>query len=133
GWLSCQKSAEAILGRKRLKGRTSGGFRSLRHSKDTRREQKTSKEGWPAKNRVEPESMPGTPIKGRIRALIQSKEKSSHGKKLKRIAAKARKEIKLRFTSLAHHITRELIMSKIFSIVRSEEGREEEHIMHLLL
>jgi len=33
----------------------------LRHSKDTRRKQKTSKEGWPAKNKVEPEGIPGVP------------------------------------------------------------------------
>ena len=33
----------------------------MRYSKDTRRKQKTSKEGWPAKNRVEPEGMPGGP------------------------------------------------------------------------
>lgn len=33
--------------------------------------------------------------------------------KLERIAAKARKEIKLRFTSLAHHITREMIWESL--------------------
>jgi len=33
----------------------------LRYSKDTRRKQKTSKEDWPAKNKVEPEGMPGVP------------------------------------------------------------------------
>lgn len=31
----------------------------MRYSQDTRREQKTSKEGWSANDRVEPESMPG--------------------------------------------------------------------------
>ncbi|MDY6827603.1 MAG: hypothetical protein SVV67_10655 [Bacillota bacterium] len=49
--------------------------------------------------------------------------------KLERIAAKARKEIKLRFTSLAHHITRELIMSKIFSIVREEQAAKINQIL----
>ena len=33
----------------------------MRHSKDTQRKQKTSKEDWLAKNRVEPEGMPGVP------------------------------------------------------------------------
>ena len=33
----------------------------MRYSKDTRRKQKTSKEDWPAKSRVEPEGMPGGP------------------------------------------------------------------------
>ena|GEM_PF-1577794 len=33
----------------------------MKYSKDTRGKQKTSKEDWPAKNRVEPEGMPGVP------------------------------------------------------------------------
>ena len=33
----------------------------MRYSEDTQRKQKTSKEGWPAKDKVEPEGMPGGP------------------------------------------------------------------------
>jgi len=43
------------------KGRTPGGFGSLRYSTDTQRKQKTSYEGWPAENRVEPEGMQEAP------------------------------------------------------------------------
>ncbi len=49
------------MGLRQLKNRTSVGFGSLWYSKDKLSKQKTSKEGWPSKNRVEAESMPGVP------------------------------------------------------------------------
>ncbi len=62
--LNCQKSAEAIAGRLSMtsaEGPNVRRFGSLRYSTDTQRKQKTSNEGWPAENRVEPEGMQGVP------------------------------------------------------------------------
>src|SRR5215472_19374742 len=45
------------------------------------------------------------PYQGRIRPSMQREESPAMATGLERIAAKARREPKLRFTSLAHHIT----------------------------
>ena len=47
---------------------------------------------------------------------MQSKENSVMGTGLEGIAAKARKETKLKFTTLCHHVTRELIWKSLNSI-----------------
>jgi len=65
---------------------------------------------------------------------MQREEQTSHETKLERIADKARKERKLVFTSLAHHVTRERIWENLCRIpkhsapgvdgVRVEEAKE---------
>jgi RNA-directed DNA polymerase len=56
------------------------------------------------------------PYKGRIRPSMQREEPPTMATGLERIAAKARCEPKLRFTSLAHHITKERIWENLCQI-----------------
>src|SRR6516162_3361091 len=56
------------------------------------------------------------PFNGRIRPSMQREEPSTMETGLERIAAKARSEPKLRFTSLAHHVTRVRIWENLCQI-----------------
>ena len=55
-------------------------------------------------------------IQREIRSSMQREEKPTMETGLERIAAKARSEPKLRFTSLAHHITRERVWTNLRQI-----------------
>src|SRR6516225_8542155 len=56
------------------------------------------------------------PYQGRIRPSMQREESPAMATGLERIAAKARREPKLRFTSLAHHITKERVWENLCQI-----------------
>src|SRR5207245_5871132 len=56
------------------------------------------------------------PSEGRIRPSMQREETPTMATGLERIAAKARCEPKLRFTSLAHHITKERVWESLCQI-----------------
>src|SRR6266849_4811364 len=56
------------------------------------------------------------PFKGRIRPSMQREESPTMTTGLERIAAKARCEPKLRFTTLAHHITKERVWENLCQI-----------------
>ena len=56
------------------------------------------------------------PYNGRLRPSIQREDKPVMTTGLERIAAKARGEPKLRFTSLAHHITRDRVWKNLNQI-----------------
>src|SRR5262250_2778199 len=56
------------------------------------------------------------PFKGRIRPSMQREEPPTMETGLERIAVKARSEPKLRFTSLAHHVTRERVWENLCQI-----------------
>jgi len=56
------------------------------------------------------------PSEGRIRSSMQREETPTMATGLERIAAKARCEPKLRFTSLAHHITKERVWENLCEI-----------------
>src|SRR5262245_33172885 len=56
------------------------------------------------------------PYNGRIRPSMQREEPPAMGTGLDRLAAKARHEPKLRFTSLAHHMTRERVRENLDEI-----------------
>src|SRR3989475_7396082 len=56
------------------------------------------------------------PFKGRIRPSMQREESPTMTTALERIAEKARCEPKLRFTSLAHHITKERVWESLSQI-----------------
>ena len=56
------------------------------------------------------------PFNGRIRPSIQREEQPVMETGFERIAAKARSEPKLRFTSLAHHLTGERVWKNLCSI-----------------
>src|SRR5258705_11764474 len=55
-------------------------------------------------------------IQREIRTSMQREDKPTMETGLERIAAKARSEPKLRFTSLAHHITRERVWTNLCQI-----------------
>src|SRR5215470_11976724 len=55
-------------------------------------------------------------IQREIRTSMQREDKPTMETGLERIAAKARREPKLRFTSLAHHITRERVWKNLCQI-----------------
>src|SRR5207237_10838587 len=55
-------------------------------------------------------------IQREIRASMQREDEPTRETGLERIAAKARSEPKLRFTSLAHHITRERVWTNLCQI-----------------
>src|ERR1700757_5025723 len=55
-------------------------------------------------------------IQREIRASMQREDKPTRETGLERIAAKARSEPKLRFTSLAHHVTRERVWKNLCQI-----------------
>src|ERR1700739_900327 len=55
-------------------------------------------------------------IQREIRTSMQREDKPTMETGLERIAAKARSEPKLRFTSLAHHITRERVWRNLCQI-----------------
>src|SRR5208283_1416881 len=55
-------------------------------------------------------------IQREIRSSMQREETPAMETELERIAAKARSEPKLRFTSLAHHITRERVWTNLCRI-----------------
>src|SRR5271169_5367894 len=56
------------------------------------------------------------PFQGRIRPSMQREESPTMETELERIAAKARSEPKLRFTSVAHHVTRERVWENLCQI-----------------
>lgn len=56
------------------------------------------------------------PYKGRIRPSMQREEPPTMATRLERITAKARCEPKLRFRSLAHHITKERVRENLCRI-----------------
>jgi RNA-directed DNA polymerase len=55
-------------------------------------------------------------IQGEIRPSMQREDTPNMETQLERIAAKARCEPKLRFTSMAHHITRERVWTNLCQI-----------------
>src|SRR5689334_25405267 len=55
-------------------------------------------------------------IRGEARPSMQREDQPTMATKLEQIAAKARCEPKLRFTSLAHHITRERVLKNLQQI-----------------
>src|SRR6476660_5731920 len=55
-------------------------------------------------------------IQREVRTSMQREDKPTMETGLERIAAKARSEPKLRFTSLAHHITRERVWTNLCQI-----------------
>ena len=55
-------------------------------------------------------------IQREIRSSMQREDKPAMETELERIAAKARSEPKLRFTSLAHHITQERVWTNLCQI-----------------
>ena len=55
-------------------------------------------------------------IQWEIRPSIQREDQLTMETKLEQIAAKARREPKLRFTSLAHHITRDRVRKNLLQI-----------------
>src|SRR6201997_2074999 len=55
-------------------------------------------------------------IQRESRPSIQREDQLTMETKLEQIAAKARREPKLRFTSLAHHITRDRVRKNLFQI-----------------
>ena len=57
-----------------------------------------------------------TSFKGRIWAFMQRKEEPAVTTKLERIAAKARSDRKLAFTSLAHHLSKPLLRESLYHI-----------------
>ena len=57
-------------------------------------------------------------IQWEIRPSIQREDQLTMETKLEQIAAKARREPKLRFTSLAHHITRDRVRKNLLQIPR---------------
>jgi RNA-directed DNA polymerase len=57
----------------------------LRHSRDTRRKQKTLKEDWPVENRVEPEGMPGVPSVSAASEDGRNDDSEYSGKLLERV------------------------------------------------
>src|SRR5215469_7473488 len=62
------------------------------------------------------------PYKGRIRPSMQREEPPAMETGLERIAARARCEPKLRFTSLAHHVTKERVWENLCQIYRLGSG-----------
>src|SRR5437899_11283322 len=68
-------------------------------------------------------------IQREIRASMQREDKPTMETGLERIAAKARSEPKLRFTSLAHHITGERVWTNLCQIPkRSAPGVDGETV-----
>src|SRR5215475_15799105 len=59
------------------------------------------------------------PFNGRIRPSMQREESLTMETGLERIAAKARSEPKLRFTSLAHHVTRARVWENLCQIPKN--------------
>src|ERR1700730_18095571 len=65
-------------------------------------------------------------IQREIRTSMQREDKPTMETGLERIAAKARSEPKLRFTSLAHHITRERVWTNLCQIPKCSAPGEGE-------
>ena len=61
-------------------------------------------------------------IQREMRPSMQREDQLTMETKLEQIAAKARREPKLRFTSLAHHITRDRVRRNLF---RFRSGRPQ--------
>jgi hypothetical protein len=81
--------------------------------------------GYMGKRRAEGSRSTATwpPYNGRIRPSMQREESPAMETGLERIAAKAQGAPKLRFTSLAHHITRERVWENLCEI-RTDSARE---------
>jgi len=60
------------------------------------------------------------PCKGSFGPLFKERNKPAMQTGLERIAEKARKEAKLVFTSLTHHLTKELIWESLCHIPKSQ-------------
>src|SRR5258708_12687515 len=68
-------------------------------------------------------------IQREVRTSMQREDKPTMETGLERIAAKARSEPKLRFTSLAHHITRERVWTNLCHIPNRSTPRVAGHTL----